>query len=109
MADPISATTSVPVSDVSVLSSWIWLFALTALVVIASFLFARFQRRGPVGSHKVEIRLLGMRRLGPREAIVVAEIDGRKIVLGHTAASVNFIAELANSDSSVADAARSPE
>jgi flagellar biogenesis protein FliO len=94
MADPISTAASAPAADVSVLSSWMWLFALTGLVVLASFLFVRFQRKGPPGTQKVDIRLLGMRRLGPREAIVVAEIDGRKMVLGHTAASVNFIAEL---------------
>ena len=94
MADPISTAASAPAADVSVLSSWVWLFALTGLVVLASFLFVRFQRKGAPGAQKVDIRLLGMCRLGPREAIVVAEIDGRKMVLGHTAASVNFIADL---------------
>lgn len=107
MADPISATTSVPVSDVSVLSSWIWLFALTGLVVLVSFLFVRFQRKGLPGAQTVEIRLLGVRRIGPREAIVVVEIDGRKMVLGHTAASVNFISELSEREPSVTDSTNS--
>lgn len=100
MVDPISTATSVPAADVSVFSSWIWLFALTGLVVVSSYLFVRFQRKGAPGTQKVDIRLLGMRRLGPREAIVVAEIDGRKMVLGHTAASVNFITELSESKAS---------
>jgi flagellar biogenesis protein FliO len=109
MTDPLSTGTSIPVADVSILSSWMWLFALSGLVVVVSFLLARFQRKGVSGTQKVEIRLLGMRRLGPRETIVVAEIDGKKMVLGHTAASVSFIAELSESRSSVNDSASSPE
>jgi flagellar protein FliO/FliZ len=105
MADPISTATSASAADVSVLSSWIWLFALTGLVVLASWLFVRFQRKGGTGAQKIDIRLLGVRRLGPREAIVVAEIEGRKMVLGHTAASINFIADLSAPNPSPGDSA----
>ena len=40
------------------------------------------------------IRVLSVQTLGPRERIVIASVVGRVYVLGHTASTINLIAEL---------------
>ena len=79
-------------------ANWLWFFLLSALVVGVAYLVATLQQRKKRSAgEERKIRILNVHRLGPKEAIVVAEIDGRTFVLGHTQHSINLLTELKSS------------
>ncbi|MBM4230270.1 MAG: FliO/MopB family protein [Gammaproteobacteria bacterium] len=79
-------------------ANWLWFFVLSALVVGVAYLVAILQQRKKRSAgEERKIRILNVHRLGPKEAIVVSEIDGRTFVLGHTQHSINLLTELKSS------------
>lgn len=54
-----------------------------------------FRKGRIIGPSDSGIDLLATQSLGPREQIVVVRINGRILVLGHTASQINLLAELA--------------
>jgi len=79
-------------------ANWLWFFVLSALVVGVAFLVAILQQRNKRSAgEERKIRILNVHRIGPKEAIVVSEIDGRTFVLGHTQHSINLLTELKSS------------
>jgi flagellar protein FliO/FliZ len=76
--------------------AWFGLITLTLLVVLAAVVLWLFKKGRIVGATDSGIDILAMQSLGPREQIVVIRVNGRILVLGHTASQINLLAELAN-------------
>jgi len=94
-----SAQTATPSSPASFGSSpggsaWYGLVTLTLLVVLVAVVLRVFKRMGAAGVSEGGIQLLASKALGPRESVVVVNIDGRYFMLGHTPSQVSLIAEL---------------
>jgi flagellar protein FliO/FliZ len=75
-------------------SAWYGLVTLTLLVVLVAVVLRVFKRLGAAGVSEGGIQLLASKSLGPRESVVVVNVDGRYFMLGHTPSSVSLIAEL---------------
>ena len=93
------AQTSSPASSASFGSSpggsaWYGLVTLTLLVVLVAVVLRVFKRMGAAGVSEGGIQLMASKALGPRESVVVVQIDGRYFMLGHTPSQVSLIAEL---------------
>jgi flagellar protein FliO/FliZ len=67
---------------------------LTLLVVLVAVVLRVFKRMGAAGVSEGGIQMLASKALGPRESVVVVQIDGRYFMLGHTPSQVSLIAEL---------------
>lgn len=97
-APKIANTLGSAPSDSLFVANWLWFFVLSALVVAVAYLVAvLLQRKKRSAGEERKIRILNVHRLGPKEAIVVSEIDGRTFVLGHTQHSINLLTELKSS------------
>jgi flagellar protein FliO/FliZ len=79
--------------------AWFGLITLTLLVVLVAVVLWLFRKGRIIGAGDSGIDLLASQPLGPREQIVVIRINGRILVLGHTASQINLLAELAEFDS----------
>jgi len=76
--------------------AWFGLITLSLLVVLVAVLLWLFRKGRIVGAGNTGIDLLAMQSLGPREQIVIVRINGRILVLGHTSAQINLLAELSD-------------
>ncbi|MFM2239743.1 MAG: hypothetical protein RJA69_1117 [Pseudomonadota bacterium] len=75
-------------------SAWYGLVTLTLLVVLVAVVLRVYKRLGAAGASDGGIRLLASKALGPRESVVVVQLDGRYFLLGHTPSQVSLLAEL---------------
>ena len=75
-------------------SAWYGLVTLTLRVVLVAVVLRVVKRMGSAGVSDGGIRLLASKALGPRESVVVVQIEGRYFMLGHTPSQVSLIAEL---------------
>jgi flagellar protein FliO/FliZ len=67
---------------------------LTLLVVLVAVVLRVYKRMGAANVTEGGIRLLASKALGPRESVVVVQLDGRYFMLGHTPSQISLIAEL---------------
>ena len=63
------------------------------LVILLAFLYKKMQLKMPGSKH---FKIISTLSLGPREKLLVIEIQGKQRVIGVTAHSVNFLFELEN-------------
>lgn len=63
------------------------------LVVILAFLYKKMQLKMPGTKH---FKIISTLNLGPREKLLVIEIQGKQRVIGVTAHSINFLFDLEN-------------
>lgn len=89
---PVSAPTSYGSSPGG--SAWYGLVTLTLLVVLVAVVLRIIKRVGAVGVSDGGIQMLASKALGPRESVVVVQVEGRYFMLGHTPSQVSLIAEL---------------
>ena len=75
-------------------SAWYGLVTLTLLVVLVAVVLRVYKRMGAASVSEGGIQLLASKALGPRESVVVVQLDGRYFMLGHTPSHVSLIAEL---------------
>ena len=75
-------------------SAWYGLVTLTLLVVLVAVVLRVFKRMGAAGVADGGIQVLASKALGPRESVVVVQIDSRYFMLGHTPSQISLIAEL---------------
>ena len=87
-------------------SAWYGLVTLTLLVVLVAVVLRVFKRMGSAAVADGGIQLLASKALGPRESVVVVQIEGRYFMLGHTPSQVSLIAELDHYNPPEGDAAR---
>ena len=81
-------------------SAWYGLVTLTLLVVLVAVVL-RVLKRNAIGAvSDAGIRVLASKSIGPRESVVVVELQGRYYLLGHTPTQVNLIDELEGFDAS---------
>jgi flagellar protein FliO/FliZ len=74
--------------------AWFGLVTLSLLVALVAVVLWLFKKGKFVGATGSGVDLLAMQPLGPREQLVVVKINGRILVLGHTAHQISFITEL---------------
>jgi len=102
LAQQITEQKSV-ISSTSLLNMFGSLLVVLALVVLLAWLYKKMAQRLP-GSG--QIKVVTSLALGPRERILVIEIQGKQRVIGVTAQQVNFLFELEqplSAEPSVAD------
>ena len=75
-------------------SAWYGLVTLTLLVVLVAVVLRVFKRMGAAGVSDGGIHVLASKALGPRESVVVVQVEGRYFMVGHTPSQVSLIAEL---------------
>lgn len=63
------------------------------LVIVLAFLYKKMQLKLPGSKH---FKIVSTLSLGPREKLLVIEIQGKQRVIGVTAHSVNFLFDLEN-------------
>jgi flagellar protein FliO/FliZ len=63
------------------------------LVILLAFLYKKMQLKLPGSKH---FKIISTLSLGPREKLLVIEIQGKQRVIGVTAHSVNFLFDLEN-------------
>lgn len=74
--------------------SWFILVVLTLLVVTVAVVLWAYRRRLNFGTSDPNIKVLATRFVGTREKILVVDVYGRTLVLGHTPAQISLICEL---------------
>ena len=79
-------------------SAWYGLVTLTLLVVLVAVVLRVFKRNATGAVSEGGIRVLASKSIGPRESIVVVELQGRCYLLGHTPTQVNLIEALDDFD-----------
>lgn len=67
---------------------------LTLLVVLVAVIVWYYKRRLGFVADDGSVRVLSSRPLGAREQIIVAQVHGRVLVLGHTPSQVSLLCEL---------------
>ena len=87
-------------------SAWYGLVTLTLLVVLVAVVLRVFKRMGSAAVSEGGIQLLASKALGPRESVVVVQVEGRYFMLGHTPSQVALIAELDHYNPPDGDVAR---
>jgi len=90
----VPAPTSTAYTSSPAGSAWYGLVTLTLLVVLVAVVLRVFKRNAVGAVSEGGIRVLATKPLGPRESVVVVELQGRHFMLGHTPTQVNLIAEL---------------
>jgi len=75
-------------------SAWYGLVTLTLLVVLVAVVLRVYKRMGAASVSEGGIQLMASKALGPRESVVVVQLDGRYFMLGHTPSQVSLIAEM---------------
>ena len=79
-------------------SAWYGLVTLTLLVVLVAVVLRVFKRNATGAVSEGGIRVLASKSIGPRESVVVVELQGRCYLLGHTPTQVNLIDTLDDFD-----------
>jgi flagellar protein FliO/FliZ len=74
--------------------SWFVLVVLTLLVVTVAVVLWVYRRRLNFGASDPHIKILSSRFVGAREKILVVDVYGRTLVIGHTPAQLSLICEL---------------
>ena len=73
-----------------------------AILVGVMYFMKRFTMFGAHPSGKSPIRMLSALNLGPRERVVLIEVEGKKILIGVTQQAVQFLTAIENPDSATA-------
>jgi flagellar protein FliO/FliZ len=74
--------------------SWFVLVVLTLLVITVAVVLWVYRRRLNFVASDPHIKVLATQFVGTREKIVVVDVYGRTLVLGHTPAQLSLICEL---------------
>ena len=70
------------------------LAALTLMFLLATGTIKRFSKRGSAAKSAHQIEVVARKNLGPRQALLVVSIDGRKFFLAQGNENVTLISEL---------------
>jgi len=93
-AQTVSSATPSSYGSTPASSAWYGLVTLTLLVVLVAVVLRVYKRVGAAGVSDGGIQVLASKPLGPRESVVVVQIEGRYFMLGHTPTQISLIAEL---------------
>jgi flagellar protein FliO/FliZ len=75
-------------------ATWYGLVTLTLLVVLVAVILRVYKRMAGTGHADGGITVLAAKSLGPREQVVVVQVQGRTLVLGYTPSNINLLTEL---------------
>ena len=75
--------------------SFFWLALAAALIWVVAYLV---KRDVATKASNPNVKILAQQSIGPRERILVVNVLGRILVLGHSANQINFLTELAPED-----------
>ncbi len=93
VAGAVTETVKTPAAIPSLSQLVISLALVVGLVVLLAFLYKKMQLKMPGTKH---FKVVGTFNLGPREKLLVIEIQGKQRVIGVTAHNINFLFELEN-------------
>jgi flagellar protein FliO/FliZ len=77
------------------LFSFIWLALAAALIWVVAFLV---KRDSAIRASNPHVMILAQQALGPRERVLVLNVLGRILVVGHTPSQINLLTELEPED-----------
>jgi flagellar protein FliO/FliZ len=75
-------------------ATWYGLVTLTLLVVLVAVILRVYKRMAGTGHADGGITVLAAKSLGPREQVVVVQVQGRILVLGYTPSNIQLLTEL---------------
>ena len=90
---PAVATVVTPSSSATG-ATWYGLVTLTLLVVLVAVILRVYKRMAGTGHSEDGISVLAAKALGPREQVVVVQVQDRFLVLGYTPSSIQLLTEL---------------
>lgn len=83
------------------------LFGIIAFILIASWLAKRFGLAGKTAGTR-GLKVSASTTLGPRERVVIVEVDDARLVLGVTASNINVLHKLPPAPVTVEERAQAP-
>ncbi|HDR2160796.1 TPA: flagellar type III secretion system protein FliO [Enterobacter cancerogenus] len=83
------------------------LFGIIAFILIAAWLAKRFGLAGKTAAAR-GLKVSASTSLGPRERVVIVDVDDARLVLGVTASSINVLHTLPPAPVTVDEAAQAP-
>ena len=75
-------------------TTWYGLVTLTLLVVLVAVILRVYKRMAGTGHSDGGIAVLAAKALGPREQVVVVQVQDRILVLGYTPSNIQLLTEL---------------
>lgn len=84
------------------------LFGIIAFILIAAWLVKRFGLAGKTAGTR-GLKVSASTTLGPRERVVIVEVDDARLVLGVTASNINVLHKLPPAPVTVEERAQAPE
>ncbi|TRW48816.1 flagellar biosynthetic protein FliO [Aliidiomarina halalkaliphila] len=94
MTTPAVQTSTEAVNSLALLGKVSVVLILTILVILAcAWMFKRFGQ-GYSGQQQIPMRVLSVLNVGPKEKVVVVQVDDQRLILGVAPGSVTALSEL---------------
>ncbi|WP_194756470.1 flagellar biosynthetic protein FliO [Aliidiomarina indica] len=98
MTAPATQTSSEAINSLALLGKVSVVLILTILVILAcAWMFKRFGQVAASQQH-IPMRVLSVLSVGPKEKVVVVQVDDQRLILGVAPGSVTSLSELSPAD-----------